>query len=183
MWWDTWIVDGAVRFGSFFVKMLSYPVCILQTGRVQAYALLRGGRGRWCSSGITSRGNHMDQHLLSIVLLTPLAGLVVLLFIPVEEQEPDPRLGQPGRLRRVPGLAAAGVRASRTGVAGFQFEERADWIPTLGAHYHIGIDGISLLLVMLTTLMGFIAMLCSWNADRGPASRNTTPCSCCCRRA
>jgi len=39
MWWDTWVVDGAVRFGSFSVKLLSYPVCILQTGRVQAYAL------------------------------------------------------------------------------------------------------------------------------------------------
>jgi NADH-quinone oxidoreductase subunit L len=38
IWWDTWIIDGAVRFSSFFVKMLSYPVCILQTGRVQAYA-------------------------------------------------------------------------------------------------------------------------------------------------
>jgi NADH-quinone oxidoreductase subunit L len=38
IWWDTWIIDGAVRFGSFFVKMLSYPVCILQTGRVQTYA-------------------------------------------------------------------------------------------------------------------------------------------------
>ena len=38
LWWDTWIIDGAVRFTSFFVKMLSYPVCILQTGRVQAYA-------------------------------------------------------------------------------------------------------------------------------------------------
>ena len=38
MWWDTWIVDGAVRFSSFFVKMMSYPVCIVQTGRVQAYA-------------------------------------------------------------------------------------------------------------------------------------------------
>jgi NADH-quinone oxidoreductase subunit L len=37
-WWDTWIVDGAVRLGSFIVKMLSYPVCILQTGRVQGYA-------------------------------------------------------------------------------------------------------------------------------------------------
>ncbi len=36
MWWDTWIVDGAVRLGSFSVKLLSYPVCILQTGRVQA---------------------------------------------------------------------------------------------------------------------------------------------------
>ena len=39
IWWDTWIIDGAVRFGSFTVKLLSYPVCILQTGRVQAYAL------------------------------------------------------------------------------------------------------------------------------------------------
>ena len=39
MWWDTWIIDGAVRLGSFFVKMLSYPVCVLQTGRVQTYAL------------------------------------------------------------------------------------------------------------------------------------------------
>jgi NADH-quinone oxidoreductase subunit L len=38
MWWDTWIVDGAVRFTAFFVKMLSYPVCILQSGRVQSYA-------------------------------------------------------------------------------------------------------------------------------------------------
>ncbi len=38
IWWDTWIVDGAVRFSSFLVKMLSYPVCILQTGRVQGYA-------------------------------------------------------------------------------------------------------------------------------------------------
>jgi NADH-quinone oxidoreductase subunit L len=39
IWWDTWIIDGFVRFSSFFVKMLSYPVCILQSGRVQSYAL------------------------------------------------------------------------------------------------------------------------------------------------
>jgi NADH-quinone oxidoreductase subunit L len=37
-WWDTWVIDGAVRLGSFLVKMLSYPVCILQTGRLQGYA-------------------------------------------------------------------------------------------------------------------------------------------------
>ena len=37
-WWDTWVIDGAVRLGSFLVKMLSYPVCLLQTGRVQGYA-------------------------------------------------------------------------------------------------------------------------------------------------
>jgi NADH-quinone oxidoreductase subunit L len=40
MWWDTWIIDGFVRFSSFSVKMLSYPVCILETGRVQFYALV-----------------------------------------------------------------------------------------------------------------------------------------------
>src|SRR6202043_1762988 len=50
------------------------------------------------------------------------------------------------------------------GVAGFQFQESVDWIPAIGAKYMIGIDGISLLLVMLTTLVGFVAILSSWNA-------------------
>ena len=39
MWWDTWIVDGTVRLTSLLVKLSSYPVRIVQTGRVQAYAL------------------------------------------------------------------------------------------------------------------------------------------------
>jgi NADH-quinone oxidoreductase subunit L len=39
MWWDTWIIDGAVRLGSLIVRLLSYPVRVLQTGQVQAYAL------------------------------------------------------------------------------------------------------------------------------------------------
>jgi NADH-quinone oxidoreductase subunit L len=39
IWSDTWIIDGAVRLGSFVVKVLSYPVRILHTGSVQGYAL------------------------------------------------------------------------------------------------------------------------------------------------
>ena len=39
IWWDTWVIDGSVRAGSFGVKALSYPVRLLQTGLVQAYAL------------------------------------------------------------------------------------------------------------------------------------------------
>jgi NADH-quinone oxidoreductase subunit L len=39
IWWDTWVVDGAVRLTSLVVKLSSYPVRIVQTGRVQAYAL------------------------------------------------------------------------------------------------------------------------------------------------
>lgn len=38
-WWDFWVVDGAVRLLAFVVKVLSYPVRVLQTGYVQAYAL------------------------------------------------------------------------------------------------------------------------------------------------
>jgi NADH-quinone oxidoreductase subunit M len=100
----------------------------------------------------------MDQHLLSIILLTPLAGLLVLLFIPSKSKN---------LIRVWANLAAlAGFLVSlpllqrfQNGVPGFQFEERANWIPTLGVHYHIGIDGISLLLVMLTTLMGCVLHL------------------------
>jgi NADH-quinone oxidoreductase subunit L len=39
IWWDTWIIDGAVRAGALVVKILSYPVRLLQTGLVQGYAL------------------------------------------------------------------------------------------------------------------------------------------------
>jgi NADH-quinone oxidoreductase subunit L len=40
IWWDTWIVDGAVRLSAFTVKVLSYPVRVVQTGYVQSYALV-----------------------------------------------------------------------------------------------------------------------------------------------
>src|SRR5215831_21373070 len=104
----------------------------------------------------------MEQHLLTYILLTPLAGLAVLLFIPGTSKSVvriwANLVGIAGFLISLPLLSRF-----QKGVAGFQFEERFDWIPSLGAHYHIGIDGISLLLVMLTTLMGFIAILCSWS--------------------
>ncbi|MBK9170950.1 MAG: NADH-quinone oxidoreductase subunit M [Bryobacterales bacterium] len=50
------------------------------------------------------------------------------------------------------------------GDGGFQLIERVEWIPAIGAKYLIGIDGISLLLVLLTTLMGFVAILSSWSS-------------------
>ena len=40
IFWDTWVIDGSVRLLSFFVKLLSYPVRVIQTGYVQTYALV-----------------------------------------------------------------------------------------------------------------------------------------------
>ncbi len=50
------------------------------------------------------------------------------------------------------------------GTKDFQFVEQGPWIPSIGATYHIGIDGLGLLLVMLTTVIGVVAILSSWNA-------------------
>src|SRR5215211_6859937 len=46
----------------------------------------------------------------------------------------------------------------------FQLVERAPWIPSIGAEYFLGVDGLSVLLILLTTMMGCIAVLSSWTA-------------------
>src|SRR6266446_6569236 len=50
------------------------------------------------------------------------------------------------------------------GGAGFRFEENYSWIAAIGARYHLGVDGISLWLVLLTTLLMPIAILSSWTS-------------------
>lgn len=46
----------------------------------------------------------------------------------------------------------------------FQFVEKAPWIPAIGASWHLGVDGYAALLILLTTLVGSVAILCSWSA-------------------
>jgi NADH-quinone oxidoreductase subunit M len=102
------------------------------------------------------------DHILSIVLFTPLAGMAVLLFLPASK----PRLIKlwaniasfVGFLVSLPLV----FRFDHT--KDFQFVEKAAWIPSIGASYHIGIDGFGLLLVMLTTVLGFLSILSSWRA-------------------
>jgi len=48
-------------------------------------------------------------------------------------------------------------------VRGLQFMETAEWIPAIGAKYQMGVDGLALTLVMLTTFLGPIVALCSWS--------------------
>jgi NADH-quinone oxidoreductase subunit M len=47
-------------------------------------------------------------------------------------------------------------------LGGLQFIEDHDWIPLIGARYQLGVDGLALMLVMLTTLLGVISVVCSW---------------------
>ena len=105
----------------------------------------------------------MREHILSIVWLTPLVGMFLLFLIPKEKKELIRLLanliGFFGFLVSLPLVFWFDMSTAE-----FQFVERLDWIPTLGAQYHLGLDGISLLLTMLTTVVGFLSILCSWSA-------------------
>ncbi len=104
-----------------------------------------------------------SNHLLSVILFTPLLGALLLLFIPRESQTLH-RLA--GNLFGVLGfvISLPLMLHFPAGSAGYEFRETADWIPSIGAKYSLGADGISMLLVMLTTLLGMIAIASSWTA-------------------
>src|SRR5215469_17262586 len=104
----------------------------------------------------------MQQHLLSFVLFAPLAAFAVLLLIPGSQKN---LIKLWANVASFAGFLISLPLVSRfdKNVPGFQMVESADWIPSIGAKYLIGIDGISLLLIMLTTLVGFLAILSSWN--------------------
>jgi NADH-quinone oxidoreductase subunit M len=109
----------------------------------------------------------MQSHILSIILFTPLVGALLLLFVPKENKT---------AVRWIANIfALAGLLVSIPLVPmfwaqrfepGFKFVEGSanNWIPSIGAGYVLGIDGISLLLIMLTTLLGWISILSSWTA-------------------
>ena len=104
-----------------------------------------------------------NTHLLSVILFTPLAGALVLLFVDKRQENAIRWIANSvagiGFLVSVP----LWFRYDPAGGA-WQFVERAEWIPSIGASYFLGVDGFSVLLILLTTLMGFIAILSSWTA-------------------
>jgi len=109
----------------------------------------------------------MYNHILSIILFTPLVGALLLLFVNKENKN---------AVRWIANIFALGGFLislplvpwfwDKRFEAGFKFIEGVpnNWIPSIGAGYVLGIDGISFLLIMLTTLLGWISILSSWTA-------------------
>src|SRR6267142_1806293 len=103
----------------------------------------------------------MPSVLLSVVTFLPGAGGLALLLIP----------GRRAGVTRVAALAISLVTFVLSlplyfgfdgDNPGYQFEEYRIWMPTLGVSYHIGVDGISLLLVLLTTFLTPLALASAW---------------------
>ena len=112
----------------------------------------------------------MQNHILSIILFTPLVGALVLLFLPKENKDAIRWIANifalAGFLISLPLVPMFWAQRFDVTPSHFKFLEGTpnNWIPSIGAGYNLGIDGISFLLIMLTTLLGWISILSSWTA-------------------
>ena len=105
----------------------------------------------------------MSEHILSIIWLTPLVGMIAVMCLPKESKD---------LIRYVAnGFAVLGllvtipmIRAFDSSNGDFQMVERHDWIPALGAQYYLGVDGFGYLMILLTVVVGWLSILCSWSS-------------------
>jgi NADH-quinone oxidoreductase subunit M len=109
----------------------------------------------------------MQFPILSVIIFTPIvAGMLILLFPANRKNEV-----------RVTALAAATIAmllsawvyfSYDTSAGGYQFQELAKWLPALGISFHLGVDGMSAPLVLLTGIVMFTGVLISWGLDDRP---------------
>lgn len=101
---------------------------------------------------------------LTLVVFIPLLGALISLFLPRENRT----------LHRQWALAVSLIPflivlfmwgpfdASNPGI---QFEQKVNWIPSIGVSYHVGVDGISYPMLLVTGLVSVLAILASWNIN------------------
>ncbi|WP_432476423.1 NADH-quinone oxidoreductase subunit M [Nocardioides sp. GXQ0305] len=104
---------------------------------------------------------------LTLLVVVPLVGALVVPFVPRRAALPQ----QVGLGFAVVTLLAAAVMASGYDVdGGVQFTEEHEWIAALGVHYALGVDGLGLLMVLLTVVLVPIVIVASWNDLRDGSS-------------
>ena len=100
------------------------------------------------------------EHLLSVVILIPLMGMGIIALLRNHAMICRVALG----VTVLDCLVSLHLwNAFDASIHGMQFVERVEWMRTFNINYSVGVDGISLLLVMLTTLLSPLCVLCSWN--------------------
>lgn len=114
----------------------------------------------------------ISNHLLSLITFIPLLGGVIILVIPRDRQDAirwtalvftTLPLVLAGMLYSGFNNAAAGFSAS----TGLQFVERYPWIPDFNINYFLGVDGLSMPMVLLCALICPLCVLASWGLEKG----------------
>ena len=106
--------------------------------------------------------NEINQSILTLILLVPLAGAILVALVP-------DRFRLPNWVALLTALVSFGLTLHlpahfNLGQGGFQFEINRLWIDNPAISYHVGVDGLSLWLVVLTGLLAPIGVVASWNA-------------------
>src|SRR3989475_884634 len=104
--------------------------------------------------------------LLTLMIFIPLLGMVVVLGLPSRAHD---AIRWTATAFSVPPLLLAVVLLARfaPGAQGFQFVHRATWIRDFNIDYFVGVDGISITMIVLTALLCFICMIASFGIDKG----------------
>jgi NADH-quinone oxidoreductase subunit M len=104
----------------------------------------------------------LHEHILTLILFSPVVSALIVLLIPREQVKAIRWAAF--LLSLVPfGLSIYLWTAYVPGQAGFQFVEQAAWYEAINSSYHLGVDGISVPMVLLTTLLTPLSILISWS--------------------
>ena len=98
--------------------------------------------------------------LLSLIIFLPLLGAIIIMLFIKKEQVKTIKMFATG-VAFLDFLISLPLWTNfNDSEAGFQFVEKASWIPSIGVSYYLGVDGISVLLILLTTLTMLISIVC-----------------------
>jgi NADH-quinone oxidoreductase subunit M len=122
-----------------------------------------------------------ESHLLSLLIFLPLVGAVVIMLLPATQRDDavaSEREGGQAISSRLPWLVAVVIASLEVvlavvvwsrfdgGRSGFQLREIAEWMPGFNISYDVGIDGLSLLLILLTVLLSLLCVIYSATEQR-----------------
>jgi NADH-quinone oxidoreductase subunit M len=97
--------------------------------------------------------NFLQTHLLSCILFSPLIGVLALLLIPANHEKAIRWAALSGSLIPLGLTVYAWVLFNQISTISFKLQETAAWFSVIHSSYHLGVDGISLSMVVLTTLL------------------------------
>jgi NADH-quinone oxidoreductase subunit M len=108
----------------------------------------------------------MTDHVLTYMTFFPLAGMIAVLLLPSDRHN---LIRWTSALFTVPPLLLAVWLYGHFDGAnpGLQFVDKVAWIPAYNIQYFVGIDGISISMVLLTALLSFLCIFASWGIDKG----------------
>ena len=105
----------------------------------------------------------MNAHLLSILIWLPIVGGFVVLGLGNERASPARWLSLLVSLATL-AFSIPLFTLFHTGTADMQFVEHTSWIPSIHADYNIGVDGISMPLILLTTFTTVVIVIAGWQS-------------------